>query len=515
MMKKPAIWKKFGKLANNCLFPDGMDWEEGKPVLWEDAFQEFQNVFERLKTEKKAPETLEKLEDQTDWKYDFTEWFMEYLDHLDMENQAEKALSVIEYLKGIFDWSDGDELDLDYLKTQSLWKLGRTQEAVDYSREWLRKEPDNTQAAVAYVRACIQAGQYEEAKKCVVKRIPEGTACNGENDVLFMAAIELADHLKDRKWKKQLEKEEKKCTDMIDRLFSEDDGPNFDDYEDPDEEGNLTGFEDFLPFGERGKASGLNEKTAKTSHDFMELARNAQDDAQALKYVKKALGCDPYDFDAVYMMHDLTTQTWHELAQELEKEIGKAKRYMEGEGYMTEDYIGHFWGFVETRPYMRLRYHYFEILAGLGMYRKAIEEGEDILRLNRNDNMGVRFSLCHLFAMLEDEENALKLWDRFENHDSSHFILALAVLYYKQRKFEQSKEMLERLQKYNKDTKKFLKAIEEKRLEEHIAAMHEGMYRAVSIEELINAVIENDYLYKSVPGFFHWAYEILRGKKRK
>ena len=138
MMKKPAIWKKFGKLANNCLFPDGMDWEEGKPVLWENAFQEFQNVFERLKTEKKAPETLEKLEDQTDWKYDFTEWFMEYLDHLDMENQAEKALSVIEYLKGIFDWSDGDELDLDYLKTQSLWKLGRTQEAVDYSREWLR-----------------------------------------------------------------------------------------------------------------------------------------------------------------------------------------------------------------------------------------------------------------------------------------------------------------------------------------------------------------------------------------
>ena len=38
---------------------------------------------------------------------------------------------------------------------------------------------------------------------------------------------------------------------------------------------------------------------------------------------------------------------------------------------------------------------------------------------------------------------------------------------------------------------------------------------AVSIEELINAVIENDYLYKSVPGFFHWAYEILRGKKRE
>lgn len=61
-----------------------------------------------------------------------------------------------------------------------------------------------------------------------------------------------------------------------------------------------------------------------------------------------------------------------------------------------EDEAGHFWGIDETRDYMRARYALVEALRKIETktaVQAAGDNVEDLLRLNRSDNMGVRVCL--------------------------------------------------------------------------------------------------------------------------
>lgn len=71
---------------------------------------------------------------------------------------------------------------------------------------------------------------------------------------------------------------------------------------------------------------------------------------------------------------------------------------MKAQGYDTDEYIGDYRRFIETRPYMRAKLQYINMMTSSGMMDRVIEECEDVLRLNENDNMGVRYLLMHLYV---------------------------------------------------------------------------------------------------------------------
>ncbi len=68
-----------------------------------------------------------------------------------------------------------------------------------------------------------------------------------------------------------------------------------------------------------------------------------------------------------------------------------------------EENVGHFWGIVETRPYMRARLGLAFTLWGTGERDAAIEQAQDMLRLNPGDNQGVRYPL--MLWLLETERH--------------------------------------------------------------------------------------------------------------
>jgi len=70
-----------------------------------------------------------------------------------------------------------------------------------------------------------------------------------------------------------------------------------------------------------------------------------------------------------------------------------------GEKAFKED-AGHFWGILETRPYMRARAGLAQCLWMLGERDQAIAHFTDMLRLNPNDNQGIRYILAT--CLLED-----------------------------------------------------------------------------------------------------------------
>lgn len=116
---------------------------------------------------------------------------------------------------------------------------------------------------------------------------------------------------------------------------------------------------------------------------------------------------------------------------------------------------------------MRLRHTYMQALCECGLMRKAAAEGEELLKLCIGDNLGVRYDLMNLYAYLEDEKAALALYRRYDKYEDSQLLLPLAVLYFKLGDFDSSISYLQRLCKANKDTKKFITAVNNDTLDQY------------------------------------------------
>lgn len=92
------------------------------------------------------------------------------------------------------------------------------------------------------------------------------------------------------------------------------------------------------------------------------------------------------------------------------------------------DHVGHFWGLVETRPYMRARQWLAESLCVLGRGEKAVEHFEDMLRLNPNDNQGVRYLLASVLLELEWHDRLTELLDRYKDDDLAEWSYTRTLL---------------------------------------------------------------------------------------
>jgi tetratricopeptide (TPR) repeat protein len=71
------------------------------------------------------------------------------------------------------------------------------------------------------------------------------------------------------------------------------------------------------------------------------------------------------------------------------------------------------WGELETRPYMRAREGLAWVHSHTGRYREAVAEYEALLRLNPNDNQGVRYLIGPLLQLADDDAAALDAYERY------------------------------------------------------------------------------------------------------
>jgi tetratricopeptide (TPR) repeat protein len=82
---------------------------------------------------------------------------------------------------------------------------------------------------------------------------------------------------------------------------------------------------------------------------------------------------------------------------------------------MFEEEAGNFWGPVQTRPYMRARYGLAGCLEDLGREDEAIGHYQELLRLNPNDNQGVRDILLPLLLTVGRNADAGALLAQYAN----------------------------------------------------------------------------------------------------
>ena len=196
-----------------------------------------------------------------------------------------------------------------------------------------------------------------------------------------------------------------------------------------------------------------NFTNSENSDDFLEMAYDAKTKAKAKTYAKKALELDPDNLDAELFLADIGTKSQLEFLEKTEAIIAHGNKLMEEQGFLTKECMGDFWLILETRPYMRARHQYAILLSQCRMIKKAITECEEILKLCKSDNLGVRYLLMHLYTVMEDEKSALKLHKKFKLSMNTQFLLPLSILYYKLLNFKKAKKYLLELTKTNKDTK--------------------------------------------------------------
>ena len=254
----------------------------------------------------------------------------------------------------------------------------------------------------------------------------------------------------------------------------------------------------------------------KTADDYLELAEEAPSKKKRLEYLNKALELDPDNLDAGSMRALLTAKHPLELIEEFSRLMEKGNRQMKEEGFFSKEYKGHFWGITETRPYMRLRHSYMRTLSMSGLLRRAARECEEMLTLCESDNLGIRYALMHIYALLEDEKPAKKLMKKYHGENETQMILPFSILHFKLGQMDEALDALNCLNRLNKDTKKFLSMVRTGRItDRRIMEMSPLGYRANCIEELVVEATSYPLLFENIPVYFEWAYQTLKKATKK
>lgn len=173
----------------------------------------------------------------------------------------------------------------------------------------------------------------------------------------------------------------------------------------------------------------LDKELARKQHHESDEAQalfweavEAETDEQELELLHEVLDMDPGNLDAVMVM----MQHWRiKVADEIEilrrlillgeKRIGKRA---------FEEMRGEFWGFLETRPYMRARHQLALALQACDRHREANAEWAQMLELNPGDNQGVRYELLASYFTCREVEEAKELLQRYSNSREHSVVFA-------------------------------------------------------------------------------------------
>lgn len=240
----------------------------------------------------------------------------------------------------------------------------------------------------------------------------------------------------------------------------------------------------------------LNKEHPMDSYDYLEMAQSAISDKEAIKYAQKALKLDPYCLEAELVIAQAKAMDSESFKKNMEKVIKKGEEQLQERGIDKKEDAGGFYGILETRPYMRVRKAYVELLIAQGRFRHAMQEAEELLELCETDNLGVRYLLMALYCYFEDESKATKLIQKYEEN-SAFMILPLIALYYKLENEKRMKKYMIKLQNSNVELKEALELLMNSEINSNIIdeILSEEMYKPFSLQEVVLAFSEASFLY--------------------
>lgn len=191
----------------------------------------------------------------------------------------------------------------------------------------------------------------------------------------------------------------------------------------------------------------------ETAHELIIEAYDLSP-SEGIKLVEKALKLDPDNIDGyLYLASNESDikkalKIYEKAVKIGEKNLGKDK---------IEEYKGHFWGFHETRPFMRAKAEYAACLYASKKYNEAIKQYSEMIELNPNDNQGVRCPLAIYLVEQGKEKEYLGLYKEYNDEAGTLWLFTYALyLFKKEGKTKRSDSAIQKVHKSNKHIVKFL-----------------------------------------------------------
>jgi tetratricopeptide (TPR) repeat protein len=186
-------------------------------------------------------------------------------------------------------------------------------------------------------------------------------------------------------------------------------------------ESTMRDLRDMFAGGSRVKRAAIDE-----AQEMMYSAWEARSPERRITLARKALQVSEDCADAYVLLAQEASRSEEDAKDLYEKGVAAGKRAIGPRAFRSD--VGHFWGILETRPYMRALHGLAECLWHLDQRDAAIDTYSEMLRLNPNDNQGARYQLaaCLLETGRNDELRALL--GRYEGDGTAYWNFSTALL---------------------------------------------------------------------------------------
>jgi len=171
----------------------------------------------------------------------------------------------------------------------------------------------------------------------------------------------------------------------------------------------------------RKKPSAVDE-----AQDIMYDAWEATTRKQRVALAKKAIEISADCADAYVLLAAETARSLEEAIDLYRKGVEAGERAL-GKKLFKEE-VGYFWGLLETRPYMRARLGLAQCMWEAGTREAAIEHYWDMLRLNPNDNQGIRDLLVACLLELGRDKDAENLFRQYKEDGMAVWMYSRTLL---------------------------------------------------------------------------------------
>jgi len=215
-----------------------------------------------------------------------------------------------------------------------------------------------------------------------------------------------------------------------------------------------------------------------------------------LQLIRRALALSADCADAYVLLAERTANR-DEALDLYAKGVAAGERAL-GAQVFAED-VGHFWGAVHTRPYMRARFGLAQTLQALGRADEAIEHYRELLRLNPNDNQGVREVLLPLLLEIGRDAEAGDLLQQYADDVTAMWAYAWALwTFRKESNSPAARERLRAAVKSSRHTVRYLLADPDTYDDDF------DSYALGSEEEAIACARELGEAWRKTPGAMAW-----------
>lgn len=174
--------------------------------------------------------------------------------------------------------------------------------------------------------------------------------------------------------------------------------------------------------------AGSSSDAIDQAQEVMYQAWDATNRRQRMALARKALSVSPLCADAYNLLAEEAGNA-EEARTLYARGLEAGELALGREGF--REYEGQFWGFLETRPYMRARAGLAMTLLELGEEDTAIEHFRAMLELNPNDNQGIRYLLLACLLRRDDAEAINALLSSYGDEWGAYWLYTRALVAYR------------------------------------------------------------------------------------